>query len=71
MSSAKWLPFCPGGDELSNALVLVLHSYKLLLSVALCVMLSLLCRVWIAGIILGMGSANERRRYYVTPSLIG
>ena len=23
------------------------------------------------GIILGMGSANERRRYYVTPSLIG
>ena len=24
-----------------------------------------------AGIILGMGSANGRRRYYVTPSLIG
>ena len=24
-----------------------------------------------SGIILGMGSANERRRYYVTPSLIG
>ena len=24
----------------------------------------------IAGIILGMGSANERRRYYVTHSLI-
>ena len=23
------------------------------------------------GIILGMGLANERRRYYVTPSLIG
>ena len=23
-----------------------------------------------SGIILGMGSANERRRYYVTPSLI-
>ena len=26
---------------------------------------------WFAGIILWMGSANERRRYYVMPSLIG
>ena len=30
-----------------------------------------LCDDGITGIILGMGSANERRRYYVTPSLIG
>ena len=27
--------------------------------------------VYTSEIILGMGSANERRRYYVTPSLIG
>ena len=28
-------------------------------------------KFWHAGIILGMGSANERRHYNVTPSLIG
>ena len=28
-------------------------------------------QVWFYGNFLCMGSANERRRYYVTPSLIG
>ena len=31
-------------------------------------LLDLIC---VSGIILGMGLAKERRRYYVTPSLIG
>ena len=30
-----------------------------------------ICCTWCTGIILGTGSANERRRYIVTPPLIG
>ena len=44
------------------------HNKEQTLRIILCICSTLTI---FSGIILSMGSANERRRYYVTPSLIG
>ena len=57
---AKWQPFCSGGDGLKGFKQSHSNNYfwHLLISVN-------------PGLILGLCPANERRRYFVTMSLIG
>ena len=59
MSSAKWRPCCLGLNVLSGSpLVQAIACY-------------LMAQVITSAMILGLRTANERRRYKVTPSLIG
>ena len=59
MSSAKWLPFCPGGDELTSSYLSDATDHTSWSSLGM------------VGISLGMHPANERHRCNVTTSLIG
>ena len=65
MLLGKWWPFCLGLD--------VLKYYRYIISD--CILTALYCTCFSvtepSGLILGLRQADKRRRYKVTPSLIG